>query len=248
VAEVYLRHTRPWFVGLACFGSAVRGGIIPGASDIDFHLFLELEAFTPDGVLPLELALAIHRDLARVDPAPFRYIDGGAETGVLPEGHVGPVPGTYHVIAGRMPLAEATAEQLRAQARWSLARLNPVPAFVPEGLLHHGAGRGQLAVTVRQYTQLVWPVLYQVLCLQAEGPITVWQLPKHRAVALMPPGTAMGKAIRAFDAAVRRYYPTEEGVEEALAVIEAWAGFLRMVAAWFGARNQMNEILDNRRY
>jgi hypothetical protein len=44
----------------------------------------------------------------------------------------------------------------------------------------------------------------------------------------------MGDAIRAFDTAVRRYYPAEEGVEEALALIEAGAAFLRTVTAWFG--------------
>ena len=26
--EVYLRHTRPWFVGLIAHGSAVKGGFI----------------------------------------------------------------------------------------------------------------------------------------------------------------------------------------------------------------------------
>jgi len=45
VAEIYWKQTQPWFVGLVCFGSAVRGGVISGASDIDFHLYLKPSVF-----------------------------------------------------------------------------------------------------------------------------------------------------------------------------------------------------------
>ena len=51
-AGVYLAHTRPWFIGLIVHGSAVKGGIIPGSSDIDFRLYLEDSAFTVDDPLP----------------------------------------------------------------------------------------------------------------------------------------------------------------------------------------------------
>ena len=64
VAEVFLAHTRPWFIGLVCFGSAARGGVIPGASDLDFHLYLDDAAFSEEGNLPLDLCMAIQRDLA----------------------------------------------------------------------------------------------------------------------------------------------------------------------------------------
>jgi hypothetical protein len=178
VAQVCWKHTRPWFAGLLCFGSAAKGSIIPGASDIDFHLYLEDAAFTPEGTLPLELYLRLHRDLARIDPAPFRYIDAGVERiAPLEEGHIGPIPGAYHLIAGRLPIPEATARDLRDQATWALRRLVPMPPFLTEGLLHHGQGRGQLALTVRKS---VWPVLFQVLCLQQEDPLAVWRLPGSR--------------------------------------------------------------------
>ncbi len=39
-AAVYLKYTQPWFVGLIAHGSAVKGGFIPGCSDIDFQLYL----------------------------------------------------------------------------------------------------------------------------------------------------------------------------------------------------------------
>ena len=235
VAHIFWKHTQRWFVGLACFGSAVKGGVIPGASDIDFHLYLEEAAFTSTDSLRLDVALAIQADLAHINPAPFRYIDGGAERGVLPEGHVGPIPGNYHLIAGRLPLAEATAEQLRAQARWSLARLTPLPAFVSEGLLHHGEGRGQLALTVRPLCQVVWPVLYQVCCLGQSDALRVWQLPKPEVIALLPPEGPMGQAIQAFNRAVWAYYPLETSIDDALKVIKTGVGFLQAVADWASA-------------
>jgi hypothetical protein len=235
-ARIFWKHTQPWFVGLTCFGSAVKGGFIPGVSDIDFHLYLQDAAFTSAGKLRLEIALAIHSDLAQINPAPFRYIDGGAERGPLPEGHVGPIPGNYHLIAGRLPLAEATAEQLQAQARWSLSRLAPIPEFVSEDLLHHGEGRGQLALTVRVLCQVIWPVLYQVCCLDQADALRVWQLPKQEVIALLPQDEPLGQSIDAFNQAVWAYYPSETSVDAALHVIERGVGFLQAAKDWASAR------------
>ena len=229
VATIYWKHTQPWFVGLVCFGSAVKGGLIPGASDIDFHLNLEAAAFTATDVLRLDIALAIQADLAAINPAPFRYIDGGAETGRLPEGHIGPIPGTYHLLAGREPMVEATAAQVQAQARWSLARLDPLPAFVSEGLLQHGAGRGQLALTVRALCQTVWPTLYHACCLRQPDAIQVWQRPKPAVIALLPEDEPLGRTIRAFNQAVWRYYPLETSLADALKVIQTGVDFLQAV-------------------
>ena len=232
VAAIYWKHTQRWFVGLVCFGSAVKGGLIPGASDIDFHLDLEDAAFTATDVLRLDIALAIQADLAQINPAPFRYIDGGAETGRLPEGHIGPIPGAYHLLAGRLQIAEATMAQVQAQARWSLARIDPLPAFVSEGLLQHGAGRGQLALTVRALCQTVWPALYQVCCLRQADAIRVWQLPKPEVIALLPQDGPLGRTIRAFNQAVWAYYPLETSLADALQVIKRGVDFLQAVKDW----------------
>jgi hypothetical protein len=214
----------------------VRGGVIPGVSDIDFHLYLEPSAFVEaDGehnVLPLELGLAIYRDLAKLDPAPFCYIDGGAETDLIPADHIGPIPGNYHLIAGRLPVAEATNAQVMAQARQALARLEALPPFVAEALLQHGAGRGALAYTVRAFCQTVWPVVYQVACLLEEDALAAWCLPKERVVNLLPSEQPIGQSARAFDTAMRRYYPTEASVEDALAVIATGVHFLEAASAW----------------
>lgn len=52
-AAVYIWHVEQWLVGMLVHGSAYKGGYIPGCSDIDFQLYLDPGAFTPDGTLPL---------------------------------------------------------------------------------------------------------------------------------------------------------------------------------------------------
>ena len=236
-AAIYWKHTQPWFVGLACFGSAVRGDMILGISDIDFHLYLQPSAFiAADGnqnILPLELGLAIHRDLAQVNPAPFRYIDGGVETDHLPEGHIGPIPGNYHLLAGVLPYNEATNAQVKELAQEKLNRLKSLPSFVSDALLQHGTGRGDLSLTVRQVCQTVWPIIYQVTSLQQDDALEVWRLPKHRIIHYFPVEHTLGWTIREFNTAMWLYYPTETSIDAALNLIKAGVNVLQCASDWW---------------
>ncbi len=167
-AAVYIHHTRQDFVGLIVHGSALKGGFIAGCSDVDLQLYVMPNALDAAGHLPFELTVAIHRDLARIDPAPFRYIQCYAFSTRMRDGWVGPVPGAYHVVAGRLPIPEATGEQLGQGARASLAALNPVPSYLTDGLLDHGGGR--LEARVRLLCTEVWPALYHVLIVRGADP------------------------------------------------------------------------------
>ena len=69
VSSVYLKHTAPWFSGLIVHGSAVKGGVIPNCSDIDFQLYLRDAAFSARGQLPLELGMAVRR---RIETGTYR--------------------------------------------------------------------------------------------------------------------------------------------------------------------------------
>ena len=231
VAAVYLEHTAPWFIGLIVHGSAVKGGVIPGCSDIDFQLYLQDPAFTSQGQLPLELGLSIYRDLSNISLSPFWYAQCTTLPGRLPEGFVGPVPGAYHLVAGRLPVAEATAQQLRESAREALAELNPVPTVVMSRLLGHGGVR--LARSIRLLCTKVWPVLYQVLTLQQDDVIRVWCLPKEQAIELLPTNTSLSQTVRRFYQAVQAYYPDENSVEGALSVIESGVAFLKAAKSWW---------------
>ena len=75
VSRSYIEHTSLWFIGLMAHGSVVKGGFIPGCSDVDLHLYLEDDAFrTPNHLLLLDVAFRIRLDLLKLDPAPFRYV------------------------------------------------------------------------------------------------------------------------------------------------------------------------------
>ena len=233
-AEVYLAHTQQWLVGLLLQGSALKGGVIPGCSDIDFQLYLEAEAFSEAGTLPLDLCLAIQRDLAPIDPAPFGYIQCYAYPGKLPDDQVGPVPGAYHLLAGSLPVEEATADQVVESARNRLSQLVPEPAYISKNMLEHGAGK--LARTVRYLCTDVWPTLYHVLTLQQEQeePLAVWRLPRQEAIALAPLDTPLSLAIHRFDDALRLYYPAQTNADAALEAIAAGVAFLTAAKQWWG--------------
>jgi hypothetical protein len=229
-AAIYLKHTEPWFLGLLAHGSALKGGIVPGCSDVDLRLYLQTAAFTPQGHLPLGLAFAIHRDVIRIDPAPFRYIQCYPLSSELPEGFIGPIPGAYHVVAGELPVPEATAGQVRAAARTALTELNPTPAFLIGSLI--GPGGVRLARRIRLLCTKVWPVLYQVLTLQWDDVLEIWRLSKDQAIKMLPQDTPLGRAIRRFYRAVRIYYPAEDSVEDALSIIQSGVGFLKAAKTW----------------
>lgn len=237
VASIYWKHTQPWFVGLACFGSVVRGDVILGVSDIDFHLYLHpsifIESDGKQNILPLELGFAIYRDLAQIDPSPFSYIDGGAETNFLPDGHVGPIPGNYHLLAGNIPYAEATNKQVKVLARQELTHLKPLPAFISDALLQHGTHQGDLSNTVRKLCQTVWPIIYHIASLQEEDALAVWRLTKNRIVHFFSIEHAIGRSIRTFDTTMRLYYSSGMSVDAALDLMQAGVNVLQSAAHWW---------------
>lgn len=239
-AAVYLHHIRPHIVGLLVHGSALKGGFIPGCSDIDLKLYLADGAFTTHGQLPLALCLDIQRDLSQIDPTPFRYIQCDAISSTQPPNQIGPVPGTYHLIAGRLPVPEATEAQVRKAAHTALTTLRPLPAFVFNDLLEHGGGR--LSATVRLLCTKVWPTLYNVLTIHAQDVFSIWTLPKDRAIALVPPESILSGPLRAFSTAVHDYYPTEVSIDQALTVIEHGIAVLQAASEWYGEMSSQTDL------
>jgi hypothetical protein len=229
VAEVYIKHTDDHFIGLIVHGSAMKGGFIVGSSDIDFHLYLNESVFNENGQLPLSLALNIHRDLAKINPYPFSYIQCDALTSELPIGYVGPVPGAYHIVAGYLPIEEATNKQLKESAINALNKLSPEPKYL-KNLLDHGKER--LTRIIRLLCTQVSPTLYQVASLEQKDAVKVWQLPKNEAIKLLP-DQEMKVYIERFYENVKKYYPDETSVENALKLIENGVAFFRAVEFWY---------------
>ncbi len=232
-AEIYLHHTGPWFLGLMLHGSALKGGYIPGGSDVDLQLYLADAAFGPDGQLPLQVGTAIHRELSAIDLAPFSYIQCYPLT-ISRQGReewVGPIPGAFHMVAGRLPVPVATAEQLRTRAHRRLADPRPVHTSVANELLGYGAGN--LARRVRLLLTEVWPVLYQMLTCYTDDPLAVWRLPKDRAIELLPADDSPGREIRQLYATAQTYYAGAQSAQQGLQVLLDGVTFLRAAAGWY---------------
>jgi hypothetical protein len=206
-AQVYWQHTRPWFIGLLVHGSALKGGVIPGGSDIDLQLFLTEAAFDATGHLPLRGSLALHRALAQIDPTPFQYIQCYTLPTPLPldeaQEQFCPIPGAYHLLAGTLPVPEATTQQVRERGRRFLESLHPDAFAVTSRLLQHGGGH--LERTVRALCTDVWPTLYHVVAWQASNPLEVWALPKEVVIVRLTATEELGQAIRGFYQSVTTY-------------------------------------------
>jgi hypothetical protein len=234
-AHVYWRHTCPWFVGLLVHGSALKGGVIAGCSDIDLQLFLTDAAFAPTGHLSLPISIAIQRDLAQIDPTPFQYIQCYAVPARLPpdvqQGWENPIPGTYHMVAGFLPVPEATRPQVIARVKQFLDTLQPDTLPIARQLLEHGGGRLERAV--RLLCTDVWPTLYNVIAWQAPNPLDVWALSKEAAMAQLSAEDRLGQAIWCFYQAIIAYYQGAQRVDEALVVIERGVTFLHLARDWY---------------
>lgn len=231
MAEVYVVHVGSALVALVAHGSAVKGGFISGSSDVDLDAFVVPSALDAHGELPLERALALHADLAQIDPHPFQYLQGH----VYPLGsgpRVGYVPGAMQVVWGEADVPVATDKELVQSALSSLRELDPdaLRSRISNGLLDHGAGR--LDRQVRWLCTDVWPVIYQVACLHEGNGLEVWRLTKPEVVGRLQSVQGVGPAATAWLETVTTHYATGESLATALETIRAGVALLDAVKAW----------------
>lgn len=232
-ADVYLRHTRPWFIGLLAHGSALKGGFIPGCSDVDLQLYLRDEAFDTDGRIPFDLGLAIQRDLASVPLGPFAYVQCYALPPGMREGWIGPVPGAYHMLLGRLPRPEATSGDLRASALRALDGLSPIPDYIADGMLTFSLAR--LERHARLLCTDVWPFVYHVLTVAVLDPIAAWRLPRTEAIAHLPLGPLRQEA-EGFLRAVHTAFASAQTADGFIAALAQGIRFRAEVDTWFRSR------------
>ncbi len=235
-ARVYLRHTEPWLLGLLVHGSALKGGFIPGCSDIDFQVYLRSEAFTFYSQLPLELCSAIQRDLALIDPHPFGYIQGYALPPVQRPAFIGPIPGAYHMLTGRLSVPEANESDLQRSAHEKLATIDERIAYYCQGLLDHGSGK--LERLVRFLCTDIWPTLYSLLTIGEQDGLRIWRLPKTATIALLKQGSELAQTAHAFYDSLHVYYPQANSVDNAIGVIERGIAFFQAARTWWHKYNK----------
>ena len=213
-------------------GSAVKGGIIEGSSDVDFVQIVRRDILTPGNELPLDRAIAFHRQLVTIDPAPFRYLQGHICSRQRPPG-LGFVPGTYVVATGSHDVPLATSAQLLAAAVEALANLDRPHRRdrLSNALLNHGENR--LDREVRWLCTDVWPVSFQIACLVEGDGVKAWQRNKLENVKFLRDDPIVGSPLRHWLEVIRRHYATGEGTDSALDAIVAGSAFLDAAADWF---------------
>ena len=235
IANVFIDHLGASLVTLVGHGSAVKGGIIPGSSDVDAIAFVRPDPLTAHGELPLELAVALHRDLAQIDPAPFRYLQAYIQPAGTMHG-AGFIPGTFHIVTGAPEVPVATGDELLAAARRALAELDPDAARsrISHALLNHGEGR--LDRQVRWACTDVWPLMYHVACVHLDDGLAAWQQTKHEVLAILADDPVIGAPLAHWFEIVTNHYASGERLESALAVLSAAAAFYDATAQWFAPR------------
>ena len=164
-------------------GSTVKGGFIPGLSDVDLHVYLKDAAFAYNDFLKLELGLSMQE---KIDEMIRKYDFGGGPIQVImlnvskPRDWSAPLPGTYLVLYGDgCPEEPSTAESMLEQDRESLR--NPNYAY---GLINSLADKPSesLASYVRRLNPAVTPTFYRVLSVLTRDPLKVWTMTKFEVL------------------------------------------------------------------
>ena len=235
IARVYIRHLGDSLVTLVAHGSAVKGGIIPGSSDVDTVAFVRQDVLSTHGELPLDVALALHRDLARIDPAPFRYLQGGIQLAGSIHGHTF-IPGTFQIVTGSSAIPLASGKDLLDAAHRALAAFDPgaAGARISNALLDHGEGR--LDRQVRWTCTDLWPLMYHVACVHLDDGIAAWQRTKHEVLGILADDPVTGVPLARWFEAVTAHYATGETVGSALAALAAAVTFYEAVPQWYANR------------
>lgn len=164
-------------------GSTVKGGFIPGLSDMDLHVYLKADAFVYSDFLKLELGLSLQE---KMDALICKYDIGGGPIQVIminvtkSRDWSGPLPGTYLVLYGDgCPEPPPKAEEMLEYDRANLQ--NPSYGY---GLVNSFADKTNDALTgyVRRLNPAVTPTLYRVLSLLTSDPTKVWGMTKFEVL------------------------------------------------------------------
>jgi hypothetical protein len=175
--------------------------------------------------------MGIHRDLARIDPAPFRYLQVYAHAQGAKHG-VGFIPGTYQVVHGSPDVTLATADELADSARMALLALDPdaIRDRLSNALLDHGEGR--LSRQVRFMCTDVWPTMYQVATMSMGDGLAAWRLTKPEVVAALATEPVVGSPLQRWWNVITSHYAAGEPVDSALEALGAGVAFLEAATVW----------------
>ena len=170
-------------VSIITKGSSVKGGFIPGLSDVDLHVYLKDDVFIYSDFLKLEFGLRMQKKMHELIQ---KYDLGGGPIQVIlinvskPPDWSGPLPCTYIVLYGDGdPFPPPTVEGMLKQDLDGLK--NPTYAYkLVSSFLDKG--NDQLPDYVRRLNAAVNPTLYRVLSLLTRDPAEVWKMTKFEVL------------------------------------------------------------------
>ncbi len=219
--------------GIILHGSAVKGGVIPGYSDIDFMVFLAPDAFDERSKLPDEAAFAMQE---RIGPMPWREAGFGYpqayfyDVRTLPEWWTGPVPGAYRELCGALPEeALATEAGLRAGVRRFLSETLPGRL---DGMVSNYADSAdrQLPRRVRLLGTDLTPAVFSLASLHTDDILALWAKTKSEALALVEdayPNVEGPKLAREFYRNVERLFGNEFDTQLGRQTFRTGVAFMR---------------------
>jgi hypothetical protein len=233
--------------GIVLHGSALKGGAIPGYSDVDFIVFLAPDCFDERGALPDESVFAIQE---RIGPLPWReagFLDPQAyfyDARRLPSWWTGPVPGAYRVLCGRLPPEAApTPEGLRSASRHFLKE--ELPRHIAWSLRNFAdADDASLPRRVRLLGTDVTPAIFALAGHDAEDVLELWAQPKFEALARLEeryPEAEGPTLARRFFEGVRRLYDGEFDGDLGRETFRTGIAFLRWAEAVASASGGLPE-------
>jgi len=164
-------------------GSTVKGGFIPGLSDMDLHVYLKDDAFVYSDFLKLELGLAMQE---KINELIRRHDLGGGPVQVIminvskPRDWSGPLPGTYIILYGdECPEPSPRAEEMIEYDRANLQ--NPHYGY---GLVNSLVDKSSDALPgyVRRVNPAVTPTLYRVLSVLTDNPLKTWKMTRFEVL------------------------------------------------------------------
>jgi predicted nucleotidyltransferase len=172
-------------VSIITKGSTVKGGFIPGLSDVDMHVYLKEEAFEYRDFLKLELGLKLQE---KVNDLLHCYDLGGSPIQVIPINVSMPkfwprsLLDTYIFLYGdECPEPEPVAETMLEDDLSNLQYQYPNYAY---SLVNTYADKGneELPQFVRRLNPAVTPTLNRVFSVITEDPFKAWKMNKFEVL------------------------------------------------------------------
>jgi len=168
-------------------GSTVKGGFIPGLSDVDLHVYLKDAAFEFSDFLKLELGLKLQEKMGQL----IKKFDlGGSPIQLIllnvsapREDWTGPILGTFILLYGdECPEPPPDEMEVLEKDRHSLQNVR-----YPYGLINSFVDKSdnELHRYVRRLSPAVTPILNRVLSLLTKAPFKAWKMSKSESIAAL---------------------------------------------------------------